>query len=246
MTRILTFRGKWTYGRSVKVLPSPLRSKATRKPFLNNFPLKCRHPSATDGCSRVATSAGANPFSLANSQWRVKVQIRCIFRKTHRHKRLCCGRTAASTSSHGLLRELCITENNPQDFHRNSAKQGTQILSEMLSTWILGKVDAHHTLSKVRAVRCDGRHIVVCQIYSCLPPYLKGKDLREGLIPFPYLRHTVCIPSIPRLCRARATSRSPGAGEVPEKARKRPKRVEFGSIWRAFVRFFDAIFAKFY
>src|ERR1700722_8150542 len=33
-----------------------------------------------------------------------------------------------------------------------------------------------------------------------LPPYLIAKDLREGLIPFPYLAHTVCIPSIP--CRA--------------------------------------------
>jgi hypothetical protein len=30
-----------------------------------------------------------------------------------------------------------------------------------------------------------------------IPPYLIAKELREGLIPFPYLVHTVCIPPIP-------------------------------------------------
>src|SRR5580693_5737460 len=30
-----------------------------------------------------------------------------------------------------------------------------------------------------------------------IPLYLIAKELREGLIPFPYLVHTVCIPPIP-------------------------------------------------
>ncbi len=34
-----------------------------------------------------------------------------------------------------------------------------------------------------------------------MPPYLATKDLGEGLIPFPYQAHTVCIPCIPASCR---------------------------------------------
>src|SRR5580698_6557200 len=92
-----------------------------------------------------------------------------------------------------------------------------------------------------------------CLSFSNYPPpppvchtsIFDNKGFMRRPIPHPYLIHTLSIPSIPGLHRAHAKIGGPGAVEVPERARKRPTRVELGLFLPVFPRLFDAPFAKF-